>query len=52
MWGREPKDKDGSRTGIKESMRGIEGYERLLEMASELSGTRLVYLADREVDIT
>ena len=51
MWAREPKDKDGSRPGIKESMRWVEGYERLAEMAAELPGTRLVYLADREADI-
>lgn len=51
MWGREHKDKDGDRPGIKESVRWVEGYERLAEMASELSGTRLVYLADREADI-
>ena len=29
----------------------MEGYERLAEMATELPGTRLVYLADREADI-
>ncbi|WP_280757924.1 IS4 family transposase [Polaromonas sp. CG_23.6] len=51
MWAREPKNKDGSRPGIKESVRWVEGYERLAEMAAELSGTRLVYLADREADI-
>ena len=51
MWGREHIDKDGNRPGIKESVRWVEGYERLAEMASELSGTRLVYLADREADI-
>lgn len=51
MWAREPKDKDGSRPGIKESVRWVEGYERLAEMAAELPETRLVYLADREADI-
>lgn len=51
MWAREPKDKDGSRPGIKESVRWVEGYERLAEMAAELPGTRLVYVADREADI-
>jgi IS4 transposase len=51
MWAREPKDKDGSRPGIKESVRWVEGYERLAEIAAELPGTRLVYLADREADI-
>ena len=44
-------DKDGSRPGAKESVRWVEGYERLAEMAAELPGTRLVYLADREADI-
>ena len=51
MWGREPKDKDGHRPGVKESVRWVEGYERLAEMAAELPATRLVYLADREADI-
>jgi len=51
MWGREPKGEDGSRPGIKESVRWIEGYERLAEMAPQLPETRLVYLADREADI-
>ena len=51
MWGREPKDKEGHRPGVKESVRWVEGYERLAEMAAELPGTRLVYLADREADI-
>ena len=51
MWAREPKDKDGSRPGIKQSVRWVEGYERLAEMAQQLPGTRLVYVADREADI-
>jgi hypothetical protein len=51
MWARELKDKDGSRPGIKESVRWVEGYERLAEMAAELPETRLVYVADREADI-
>ena len=51
MWGREPKDKEGHRPGVKESLRWIEGYERLAEMAPQLPGTRLVYVADREADI-
>ena len=44
-------DKDDSRPGVKQSVRWVEGYERLAEMAAELPGTRLVYLADREADI-
>jgi hypothetical protein len=51
MWSRKPKDARGRRGGIKESMRWIEGYERVAEQAAELPGTRLVYVADRESDI-
>lgn len=51
MWGRDHKDKDGKRPGVKESLRWLEGYERLAEMAPQLPGTRLVYVADREADI-
>ena len=51
MWAREPKDADGRRPGVKESLRWVEGYERLAEMAPQLPETRLVYLADREADI-
>lgn len=51
MWAREARDKDGSRPGIKESVRWVEGYERLAEIAPQLPGTRLVYIADREADI-
>jgi len=51
MWAREPKDQDGNRPGIKESVRWLEGYERLAEMAPQLAPTRLVYVADREADI-
>lgn len=52
MWAREPRDGDGERGGIKESTRWIEGYERVAEHALDLPGTRLVYVADREADIT
>ena len=51
MWAREPKAADGTRPGLKESMRWIEGYERLAELAPALPETRLVYVADREADI-
>ncbi|NJD07497.1 MAG: hypothetical protein FIA97_13505 [Methylococcaceae bacterium] len=34
-----------------ESLRGVEGYERIAERAAELPDTRLVYVADREADI-
>lgn len=51
MWSRKPKAPDGGRDDIKESTRWIEGYERVAELAAELPGTRLVYVADREADI-
>ncbi|MGK5079179.1 IS4 family transposase [Janthinobacterium sp. HLX7-2] len=51
MWARTLKDEAGQRGGPKESLRWIEGYERIAEMAPELPGTRLVYVADREADL-
>ena len=51
MWAREKKDASGQRGGPKESLRWIEGYERLAEMATQLPATRLVYVADREADM-
>ena len=51
MWAREPKDAQGKRAGITESLRWIEGYERLAERALELPSTRLVQVGDRESDI-
>jgi hypothetical protein len=51
MWAREKRDKFGKRGGPKESLRWIEGYERIAEMAAELPNTRLVYVADREADL-
>jgi len=51
MWAREPKDAQGQRGGMTESLRWSEGYERLAELAPRLPATRLVYLADREADI-
>jgi hypothetical protein len=51
MWARKLRDADGSRPGLKESLRWIEGYERLAELAPQLPTTRLVYLADREADV-
>lgn len=51
MWARELKDKNGARPGQKESLRWIEGYERVAEMAERMPVTRLVYVADRESDI-
>ena len=51
MWAREPKDSDGRRPGTKESLRWIEGYERVAERAKALPGVRQIYVADREADI-
>ena len=51
MWAREKRGDDGVRPGQKESLRWVEGYERVAEMAAEMPGTRLVYLADREADM-
>ena len=51
MWARQLKDADGHRPGAKESLRWIEGYKRVAEMAAEVANTRLVYVADRESDI-
>lgn len=51
MWAREPKDENGKRDGIRESLRWTEGYQRIAECTEELPGTRLVYVADRESDI-
>lgn len=51
MWAREPRDANGRRGGPKESLRWIEGYERLAELAPRLPATRLVYVADREADM-
>jgi hypothetical protein len=51
MWARQAKDADGHRPGPKESLRWIEGYKRVAEMATEVASTRLVYVADRESDI-
>ena len=51
MWAREKKDTSGIRGGPKESLRWIEGYERIAEMVESLPATRLVYVADREADL-
>jgi hypothetical protein len=51
MWARELRDAEGSRGGILESSRWIDGYERVAEQAADLPDTRLVYVADREADI-
>jgi hypothetical protein len=51
MWARAKKDAQGQREGLKESLRWIEGYDRIAEMAADFPATRLVYLADREADL-
>nr|WP_244160049.1 IS4 family transposase [Paracidovorax cattleyae] len=51
MWAREAKQEDGTRAGIVESTRWIEGYERVAERALALPQVRQVYVADREADI-
>ncbi|GAC1422050.1 MAG: hypothetical protein NVSMB6_23630 [Burkholderiaceae bacterium] len=51
MWAHEPLDENGRRSGIKESTRWSEIYERVAEQAATLPDTRLVYVADREGDI-
>lgn len=50
-WAREKKDKAGMRDGPKESLRWVEGSERIAEMATHQPATRLVYVADREADL-
>ena len=39
MWARKPKDENGNRNDIKESIRWIEGYERLCEVAEQFHDT-------------
>jgi hypothetical protein len=51
MWARKTKAADGTRPGVRESLRWTEGYARIAEMAPSLPDTRLVYIADREADI-
>ena len=53
MWARgKTKKEDQKKPAIKESIRWVEGYERVGEMAVSLPGQRLVYVADREGDLT
>jgi hypothetical protein len=51
MWAREPKSKGIKRPGVRESLRWVEGYERVAETALTMPETRLVYVADREGDL-
>lgn len=52
MWARgETKTEDKANPDIKESVRWIEGYERVAEMAKRCPDQQLVYVADREGDM-
>lgn len=50
MWAREPRNAEGQRGGPCESVRWVEGYERLAERAADVP-SRLVQVGDRESDI-
>jgi hypothetical protein len=47
MWARKPHGK----ADFKESVRWIEGYRRVADLAAEMPESRLVYIGDREGDI-
>jgi hypothetical protein len=51
MWAREAKAPGTPRGGLLESVRWVEGYERLAELAADLPATRLVCVGDRESDL-
>jgi hypothetical protein len=51
MWAREAKEPGTPRGGLLESVRWVEGYERLAELAGELPATRLICVGDRESDL-
>jgi len=50
-WAREFKDANGARPGVLESVRWIESYERIAELAQHMPGTRFVSVGDRECDL-
>jgi Transposase Tn5 dimerisation domain/Transposase DNA-binding len=50
-WAREFRQGDAPRQGMLESVRWVEGYERIAEQARGLPGTRHVCIGDRESDI-
>ena len=50
MWAREPKE--SVKPSIIESQRWVEGYERVAEKAEQIPDTRLIYIADRESDMS
>jgi hypothetical protein len=47
MWARKPKGE----AAVKESVRWVEGYEIVADLAEQTPETRLVYVADREGDL-
>jgi hypothetical protein len=49
-WAREPKDKDGNRPGVLESLRWIEVYNNTAELAEQHPNQRFLNIADRESD--
>ena len=51
MWARAEKESPQAAKEPVESLRWIEGYERVADQAASLPDTRLVYVADREGDI-
>jgi hypothetical protein len=52
QWARgESKKADQKKPQLKESLRWIEGYERVAEMATRCPEQRLIYIADREGDM-
>jgi hypothetical protein len=56
LWTREPgrlgQDKDPNRPlEEQESVRWVDGYQRVNELAEQLPDTRLTYVADREADL-
>jgi len=51
MWARAPKADAGQRDGIRESVRWIEGYDRVADLAQDMAQVSHVYVADREADI-
>ena len=51
MWARQAKEPSSPRGGLLESVRWVEGYERLAELAVEVPATRLVCVGDRESDM-
>ena len=52
MWARrKARTENGTSGDLSESLRWLEGYERLAEMAPQMGSIRLGYVADWEADI-